>query len=800
MGNNKSTDEPAKKSLVILKSVLIVLILVLFSFFSGFHEFRIIEKMYEKKLYNEQLDAKVVQFYDLVEQGDNGEIRSMLMQETDKEVAIRYQAILLEYIKEQSALYIDSYQTDNAELSTIKNNLDELREIMDELIGLFSAFDEYEKLQQSGDFYAAGLAYYSQNDILSAKNALMSVDADDKNYDNALQILSDINDYEDFWESRIGSGLSGRKSTGLTEQDGYIYFDYTKDDVSMIVKYDPKLKETKVFPLFEIKGDYIIKSINTVGDYLFFIAGENVGKGYVVDNPYNIYRMKNDGTGLTLMAKGDYFDLICFEDIFYALSYTEGLIEFDKFFSERTIIKKEDIVSIHPCAGGVYYLQRKSNEFLSEDTLYFYDGKCHMTIFSGENLRCYFYDDEILYTHYGFETKERFKITTDMFATSRQLFCRNVRTFFGRIENKMYFLTTDSKYDEYYDSYDFESWYIAEEAVRANTPEYKIVGIYEDSDKLLLTKNESMYLSDAAMENPYRIKIPQTDKALLEQNQEKLAMYSCDEWYSDEETVSYLQDYWHYSDDSLYITIEKDFSTAYDTTIYVAHIRTTGKDRISIGYAAETPEEKRDFATSIAAMNHAVFAVNGDFWNEEDNPWTGIIIRDGVVYKEKLSEDMITLNPDGTFSCYTRESNPITLEELEEAKIQNTLSFGPELLDDGVYGNVDEHFLAWVNPRTAIGMVEPNHFVVICCDGRSSRSRGLKLRALADIFTELGCTEAYNLDGGQSMSLVFMGELLNDHSDDWGDSSLRRMPEIVYIGESDLVQPEEDDIKRLDTN
>jgi exopolysaccharide biosynthesis protein len=753
--------------------------------------------MYEKKLYNEQLDAKVEQFSDLVAQGDNGEIRSMLMQETDKEAAARYQAILLEYIKEQSALYIDSYQTDDAELSTIKSNLDELRDIMDELIGLFSAFDEYEKLQLSDDFYAAGIEYYSQNDILSAKDALMSVNADDKNYGNALKILGDIKEYEDFWESRIGSGLYGRKSTGLTEQDGYIYFDYTKDNVSMIVKYNPKLKETQAFPLFEIKGDYIIKSINAVGDYLFFIAGENVGKGYVIDNPYNIYRMKNDGTGLTLMAQGDYFDLICFEDVFYALSYTEGLVEFDKFFGERTIIKKEDIVSIHPCAEGVYYLQRKSNEFLSEDTLYLYDGKHHMEIFSGENLRCYFYDDEILYTHYGFDNRERFKITTDMFTTSKQLFFINVRTFFGRIENKIYFLTTDSKYDEYDDCYDFESWQIPEEAVRADVSEYKIIGIYEDSDKLLLSKNKNVYLSDTTMENPYRIRIPQTDKALLEQNQEKLSMYICDEWYSDEETVSYLQDYWHYRDDSLYITIEKDFSTTYDTTIYVAHIRTTGKDQLSIGHVAETTEEKRAFATSIAAINHAVLAVNGDFWNEADNRWTGIIIRDGVVYKEKLSEDMIALNPDGTFSCYTRETNPITVEELEAAKIQNTLSFGPELLDDGVYGNVDDHFLARVNPRTAIGMVEPNHFVVICCDGRSIRSKGLKLRALADIFSELGCTEAYNLDGGQSMSLVFMGELLNDHSDDRGDSSLRRMPEIVYIGESDLVQHEQDDIKRL---
>ncbi len=156
MSTNKSIAGSVKKSLVIFKSILIILISVLFSFFSGFHEFRIIESMYEKKLYSEQLSAKVTQFTALVEQGDNGEIRSMLKQETDKEAAIRYQAILLEYIKEQSALYIDSYQTDDAELSTIKSNLDELRDIMDELIGLFSAFDEYEKLQLSDDFYAAG--------------------------------------------------------------------------------------------------------------------------------------------------------------------------------------------------------------------------------------------------------------------------------------------------------------------------------------------------------------------------------------------------------------------------------------------------------------------------------------------------------------------------------------------------------------------------------------------------------------------------------------------------------------------
>ena len=52
------------------------------------------------------------------------------------------------------------------------------------------------------------------------------------------------------------------------------------------------------------------------------------------------------------------------------------------------------------------------------------------------------------------------------------------------------------------------------------------------------------------------------------------------------------------------------------------------------------------------------------------------------------------------------------------------------------------------NPRTAIGMISPLHYVIIVSDGRTSKSEGLSLYQLAGLFKEEGCTVAYNLDGG----------------------------------------------------
>ena len=85
------------------------------------------------------------------------------------------------------------------------------------------------------------------------------------------------------------------------------------------------------------------------------------------------------------------------------------------------------------------------------------------------------------------------------------------------------------------------------------------------------------------------------------------------------------------------------------------------------------------------------------------------------------------------------------------------------------------------NPRTAIGMIEKGHYVMVVSDGRTSESAGLTLYQLAGVMKDLGCTEAYNLDGGGSTTMVFNGNVINKPTTNGNTISERAVSDIVYI-------------------
>lgn len=70
-------------------------------------------------------------------------------------------------------------------------------------------------------------------------------------------------------------------------------------------------------------------------------------------------------------------------------------------------------------------------------------------------------------------------------------------------------------------------------------------------------------------------------------------------------------------------------------------------------------------------------------------------------------------------------------------------------------------------------------FVVV--DGRSrGYSRGMTLNEFADLFVELGASEAYNLDGGGSSTMYFNGRVVNQPS---GKEKERGVSDILYVAE-----------------
>ena len=78
-------------------------------------------------------------------------------------------------------------------------------------------------------------------------------------------------------------------------------------------------------------------------------------------------------------------------------------------------------------------------------------------------------------------------------------------------------------------------------------------------------------------------------------------------------------------------------------------------------------------------------------------------------------------------------------------------------------------------------------------EGRNKRSNGCSVKFCGERLLELGCTLAFNLDGGQSSAMVFMGRQLNLITNDYGNrASARKAAEILGIGTSETVAAEED--------
>lgn len=65
------------------------------------------------------------------------------------------------------------------------------------------------------------------------------------------------------------------------------------------------------------------------------------------------------------------------------------------------------------------------------------------------------------------------------------------------------------------------------------------------------------------------------------------------------------------------------------------------------------------------------------------------------------------------------------------------------------------------HPRAALGRTQDGTLLAVACDGRHDDEAGLGLGSLASLLASLGATDALNLDGGGSTSLVAGGELVN---------------------------------------
>jgi hypothetical protein len=83
-------------------------------------------------------------------------------------------------------------------------------------------------------------------------------------------------------------------------------------------------------------------------------------------------------------------------------------------------------------------------------------------------------------------------------------------------------------------------------------------------------------------------------------------------------------------------------------------------------------------------------------------------------------------------------------------------------------------------PRTALA-IAAERLLLVACDGRTDRDAGLTLSELGSALVKLGATDALNLDGGGSASLVYDGRLRNRPREEHGVDLLEGRPIVSAI-------------------
>ena len=144
--------------------------------------------------------------------------------------------------------------------------------------------------------------------------------------------------------------------------------------------------------------------------------------------------------------------------------------------------------------------------------------------------------------------------------------------------------------------------------------------------------------------------------------------------------------------------------------------------------------------------------------------------------------DDLVIYKNGTFASISEDD--YTAQELIDAGALDVFSFGPTLVENSKVSvseneEVDQSMTS--NPRTAIGIINSLHYVFVVSDGRTSESEGLTLYELAGVMKDLGCTVAYNLDGGGSSTMYFNGEVVNKPTTNGNTISERKVSDIVCI-------------------
>ena len=242
-----------------------------------------------------------------------------------------------------------------------------------------------------------------------------------------------------------------------------------------------------------------------------------------------------------------------------------------------------------------------------------------------------------------------------------------------------------------------------------------------------------------------------------------------------------------YEDPSIHVLRQSEtvpLSDGKETKLYVLRVKIA--DASQLRTLSMQGFDKIGRMGSIEVMSNrvnAIVAFNGDYYSGDANRF---VLRQGVLFKESMgpNQDLLLIDEDGDFHTILAEEHPEDMDktQINGKKVVNALCFGPALIKDGkkntnldtapLYSNPDKY-----KERLVLCQIGHLEYMVVACGVR----RGVTLEEMTDLILGLGydVQQAYNLDGGMSTQVLFLGRRINNTSRTSEDS--RKLVDIVYF-------------------
>lgn len=235
-----------------------------------------------------------------------------------------------------------------------------------------------------------------------------------------------------------------------------------------------------------------------------------------------------------------------------------------------------------------------------------------------------------------------------------------------------------------------------------------------------------------------------------------------------------------YRDDT--IIVEMDKQRMFDSDVYIAYVKVATPLQLRTAVAGKKLGASSTNHTSVISKNYnGIVAINGDYYTKTK---AGYIVRMGQTYREKTSKNMDLLFIDelGDFHIILRgheEQEEGVAVFRSEHKIVNGFFFGPALVVDGEKQEIPENYQFdphKKNPRAGIAQLGTLTYALVVVNGRTDESEGVTMAEFASVMETLGAQQAYNLDGGNSATLVFNGQVYNNKP-----QAERSVTDIIYF-------------------